>query len=427
MKNIINTNTYLCNWYDLICTLSANGKSIAFGIFNTNGKLLFANNTMCYFLDTANNELQPKNFFVNPHFDSFLEVQSEGKIFDGYMTIGNYSNISFVLLASVFRHDDQIMIFAEPNVPDLFNENLKMSDLNQQINNLQRQLIKEKKTLEVTLSKLKETQQLLIHSEKMNALGKLVAGVAHEINNPIAFVFSNLHSMGNYFDDIFNAYLQLEQLVDKTCEGEISEKAQHIRKNYDLDFLKDDINDMLSETKTGVDRVKTIVEDLRRFSRLDESNSKTIDLIGSIRSTVSIVKAQMEQKHIKFEFESPEKLDIDCFPGQLNQAILNILLNAIQAAPDNGKVSLSVKVKENDVQITIADNGSGIPPEIQNRIFEPFFTTKPVGSGTGLGLSITYKIIHELHKGSITVQSEPFSNTLFCITIPQKHKLKQME
>jgi two-component system, NtrC family, sensor kinase len=119
---------------------------------------------------------------------------------------------------------------------------------------LQRQLNQgEKNTLEITLAKLKETQQMLIHSEKMNALGKLVAGVAHEINNPIAFVFSNLHSMGNYFDDVFNAYLQLEQqLIGKTCDGKLLEDAQRIRKNADLDFLKEDIDDMLSETKTGV-------------------------------------------------------------------------------------------------------------------------------------------------------------------------------
>lgn len=417
-------NDNLGQWSELICSLSANGKSIAVGLFNTNGKLLFANSTMCYFLDTTSDQLQPKNFFVNPQFDTFLQGNSVGNLFDGYMTIGNYSDISFVLFATVYKQGDQILVFAEPNVPELFNDNQKMSELNQQINNLQRQLIKEKRTLEITLAKLKETQQMLIHSEKMNALGKLVAGVAHEINNPIAFVYSNLHSMGNYFDDIFNAYLQLEQLVEKTCDGKLSEEAQRIRKTTDLDFLREDIDDMLSETKTGVDRVKTIVEDLRSFSRLDEANSKTIDLIGNIRSTVSIVKAQIEQKYIQFEFIGPEKLDIDCFPGQLNQAILNILINAIQAAPNKGKVSLSVNVKEADVQIIINDNGSGIPPEIQSRIFEPFFTTKPVGSGTGLGLSVTYKIIHELHKGTITVQSEPDKNTSFCITIPQKQDNK---
>jgi signal transduction histidine kinase len=376
---------------------------------------------MCYYLNTTETELQPQNFFVNPQFDSFL--QGEGLVFEGYTTIGNYADSSFVLLAKVYKQADQVFVFAEPNVPELFENNLKLSELNQQVNNLQRQLIKEKKTLELTLAKLKETQQMLIHSEKMNALGKLVAGVAHEINNPIAFVFSNLHSMGNYFDDVFNAYLQLEQLIGKTCDGKLLEDAQSIRKNADLDFLKEDIDDMLYETKNGVNRVKTIVDDLRRFSRLDEAESKTIDLIENLQSTIAITRVQMDPKRIKFSFDAPEKLVINCFPGQLNQAILNILINAIQAVPDQGEVSMKVASDNEQVHIIIEDNGPGIPPEIQSRIFDPFFTTKPVGSGTGLGLSITYKIIVEQHKGSIRVQSDSGKNTVFEVSFP-KNKIK---
>ena len=194
------------------------------------------------------------------------------------------------------------------------------------------------------------------------------------------------------------AFIPLEKLINQLNNDELNLEVQKIRKAADIDFLEDDIRDMLAESKTGVDRVKTIVEDLRRFSRLDEADSKTIDLIENIRSTISIVKAQMEHKRIKFEFFGPEKLNIDCFPGQLNQAILNILINAIQAVNPEGRVSLHVEVKEADVQIIIEDNGPGIPAEIQSRIFDPFFTTKPVGSGTGLGLSITYKIIQELQR-----------------------------
>jgi two-component system, NtrC family, sensor kinase len=415
---------HLGHWSNLICELSSTGHAVALGLFTTEGKLLYANGPMCYYLNTNETELQPQNFFVNPQFDSF--VQGEGLVFEGYTTIGNYADSSFVLLAKVYKQADQVFVFAEPNVPELFENNLKLSELNQQVNNLQRQLIKEKKTLELTLTKLKETQQMLIHSEKMNALGKLVAGVAHEINNPIAFVFSNLHSMGNYFDDVFNAYLQLEQMIGKTCDGKLLEDAQRIRKNADLDFLKEDIDDMLSETKTGVTRVKTIVEDLRRFSRLDEAESKTIDLIENLRSAIAITRVQMDPKRIRFTFDAPEKLVLNCYPGQLNQAILNILINAIQAVPNEGEVSMKVISDDEQVQILIEDNGPGIPPENQNRIFDPFFTTKPVGSGTGLGLSITYKIIHELHKGSITVQSEPCKNTSFCITIPQKQEKRRM-
>jgi signal transduction histidine kinase len=413
-----NTSYHLGHWSNLICELSSTGHAIALGLFSAEGKLLFANGPMCYYLNTTETELQPQNLFVNPKFESFL--QGEGLVFEGYTTIGNYADSSFVLLAKVYRQADQIFVFAEPNVPELFENNLKLSELNQQVNNLQRQLIKEKKTLEQTLNMLKETQQMLIHSEKMNALGKLVAGVAHEVNNPIAFVYSNLHTMGNYFDDVFNAYLQLEQLVTQTCDGKLSEQARQIRTNADLDFLKEDIDEMLGETKNGVNRVKTIVDDLRRFSRLDEAESKTIDLIENLRSTIAIIRVQMEPKKIRFNFEAPEKLVVNCYPGQLNQAILNILINAIQAAPFQGEVNLKVSSDNDQVYIVVEDNGPGIPAEIQNRIFDPFFTTKPVGSGTGLGLSITFKIIVELHKGSISVNSEPGKRTSFLVSIPLK-------
>lgn len=418
MDNSNTLHTHLGHWSNLICELSSKGHAVALGLFNLEGKLLFANGPMCYYLNTNEAELQPQNTFVNPQFESF--TAGEGLVFEGYTTIGNYADSSFVLLAKVYKQADQVFVYAEPNVPELFENNLKLSELNQQVNNLQRQLIKEKKTLELTLNKLKETQQMLIHSEKMNALGKLVAGVAHEINNPIAFVYSNLHSMGNYFEDVFKAYLQLEQLVNKTCDGKLSEQARQIRTNSDLDFLKEDISEMLSETKNGVDRVKTIVEDLRRFSRLDEAESKTIDLIENLRSTIAITRVQMEPKKIRFNFEVPEKLVVNCYPGQFNQAILNILINAIQAAPTYGEVSLKVTSDEELVYIMVEDNGPGIPPEIQNRIFDPFFTTKPVGSGTGLGLSITYKIIVELNKGSISVRSDAGKNTSFKVSIPLK-------
>jgi signal transduction histidine kinase len=183
----------------------------------------------------------------------------------------------------------------------------------------------------------------------------------------------------------------------------------------------EDIADMAKESRMGVERVKTIVEDLRRFSRLDESAIKQIELIENIRSTISLVRAEINNKNIDFRFNSPEKLEIECYPGQLNQAILNVLINAIQAVDERGKVELSVNRVADDVVISIADNGPGIPNDIKSRIFEPFFTTKPVGSGTGLGLSITYKIICDLHHGSIDVESELNKETNFILKLPAKN------
>jgi signal transduction histidine kinase len=182
----------------------------------------------------------------------------------------------------------------------------------------------------------------------------------------------------------------------------------------------EDIADIIKESKMGIERVRNIVEDLRRFSRLDESNIKHIDLIENIRSTIAIAKAGINKKRIDFSFTAPEKLMAECYPGQLNQAILNVLINAIQAVDEKGKVNLSVAQSGENVLISISDNGPGIPAEIQQRIFEPFFTTKPVGSGTGLGLSITYKIIHDLHKGSIAIESESGQGSIFKLLISVK-------
>ena len=410
----------ISDWNDLIPSLLLKGRSIAVGIFDLNGILLDANQAMCYFLDTNIVENTPNNSFVNPEFCSFVNNVVEGKVFEGLMTIGNREAINYSLSANVFRRGDNIMVFAEADVPNLFFENDRMSLLNQQVNNLQRLLIKEKKTLQETLSELKETQLMLVHSEKMNALGQLVAGVAHEVNNPIAFVYSNLFSFEKYISEFVRAYKQLEELIVENCNNELVNLALEIRAKNDLDYLIDDISDMTKQSKIGVQRVKTIVDDLRKFSRLDESAIKNIDLIGNISSTVAIAGLEFSKRNIQYKLIAPEQLIVECYPGQLNQALLNIVLNAAQAIESKGNITISVKEDKTNALITVADNGCGIPENIKNKIFDPFFTTKPVGSGTGLGLSITYKIITELHKGIIEVDSMVGHGTSFTISIPKK-------
>jgi len=416
----LSENNLISDWASLICDLSNQGYSVAIGIFNTEGQLLEANPALCYFWDTDRIKLEPKNFFINPEFSSFLSDKNKELVFEGLMTVGNYADVSYVLQSRVFRRNDRILVYAEADVPNLFEENKNMSILNQEVNNLQRQLIKEKKNLQATLAELKETQQLLIHSEKMNAMGKLVAGVAHELNNPIAFVYSNLFSLEKYVAEVFDAIRQIEQQVESVGNQELSEIIAQLREKNDLDYLEEDISDMTKESKVGIERVKTIVEDLRRFSRLDESDIKQVDLIENIRSTISIARAEISKKNIDFQFTSPEGLTIECFPGQLNQAILNVLINAVQAVDDGGKVSLTVSKADKNIVISVKDNGPGIPSEIQQRIFDPFFTTKPVGSGTGLGLSITYKIINEIHNGHIQVLSETNEGLEMKLIIPMK-------
>lgn len=413
-------NNLISDWADLICDLSQQGYSVAIGIFNTYGQLLDANQAMCYFLDTDRSLLKPKNQFVNPDFSFFLSEEHNDLVFEGLMTIGNYADVSFVLQSRVFRRNNQILVYAEADVPDLFEENKKMSVLNQAVNNLQRQLIKEKRNLQATLAELKETQQLLIHSEKMNAMGKLVAGVAHELNNPIAFVYSNLFSLDKYVAEVFDTIRHYENAAELNGNQELIATIKQLRVKNDLDYLEEDISDLTKESKVGIERVKTIVEDLRRFSRLDESDIKHVDLIENIRSTESIVRAEIARKNIHYQFIGPSQLQLECYPGQLNQAMLNVLINAIDAVQPGGRIFLIVTDESDKINIEVTDDGQGIPEEIKNRIFEPFFTTKPVGSGTGLGLSITYKIIHDLHKGTIVVESTVQQGTKIKLSIPKK-------
>lgn len=413
-------NNLIPDWAELICELSQQSSSVAIGIFNINGELLDANQAMRYFLDVEIDVLKPKNQFINPDFSYFSSKEYNDMVFEGLMTIGNYTDVSFVLQSRVFKRKDRILVYAEADVPDLFEENKKMSVLNQEVNNLQRQLIKEKKNLQNTLAELKETQQMLIHSEKMNAMGKLVAGVAHEINNPIAFVYSNLFSLDKYVAEVFDAIRQIEKLVELNGNQELNETIVQLMEKYDLDYLEEDISDITKESKIGIERVKTIVEDLRRFSRLDESDIKQVDLIENIRSTISIARSEINRKDIILSLSTPDSLQVDCYPGQLNQAILNVLMNAVDAVNNGGHISMSVAEGEKNIDIEVKDDGHGIPDDLKNRIFEPFFTTKPVGSGTGLGLSITYKIIHDLHKGTIEVESTLQQGTIIKLSIPKK-------
>jgi len=409
-------------WDDLIGEFLVKSRSMAIGVFDLSGQLLDTNEAMCYFLDADLIVKQAKNSFVNPQFTGFIKNTSSGLVFEGLLTIGDFEATSYSLEAKVFRRNDTILVIAEADVPQLFVENKQMSLLNQEVNNLQRQLIREKSNLQKTLKELKDTQQMLVHSEKMNAMGKLVAGVAHEINNPIAFVYSNVFSLEKYIGELVQSYVELEELVKTSTDQKINGMAKEIREKFDLDFLFDDISDMTIQSKTGLERVKTIIEDLRKFSRLDEAEMKEIDLIDNLSSTVGIAGLEFSKRNICLKLDTPEKLMIECFPGQLNQALLNVIVNAAQSIEADGNITISVREDGSVVRIKIADDGCGIPENIRSKIFDPFFTSKPVGSGTGLGLSITYKIITELHHGSIEVDSVVGKGSTFILSIPKKQK-----
>jgi len=200
--------------------------------------------------------------------------------------------------------------------------------------------------------------------------------------------------------------------------------ADEIIKEFDVTYLLEDLEDIFKGSKEGVSRIKKIVENLRTFSRLDEAGHMMVDLIANLESTISIVEPEFKKLGITFTMEAPEKLMLECFPSELNLAVLNLLINSTQAVDKFGEIKLTVTENAEKVIISITDNGCGISDEIKDKIFDPFFTTKPVGTATGLGLSIAYKIINELHKGTLTFETEVKKGTAFYITLT-KNAIKE--
>ena len=283
--------------------------------------------------------------------------------------------------------------------------------------------------LEIALNKLRHTQTQLIQAEKMSSLGKMIAGIAHEINNPISFVQGNLPPAHDYFQGL----VELLELYQQTYPNSTPE-IQRLAEKIDLEFLVKDWLRLMKSMQVGTERIEQIVRSLKSFSRLDESEFKLVDIHEGIESTLLILqnrlRAEGGRKAIKVDKDYDLLPPVNCYASQLNQVFMNLLDNAIDALEDRARsggehlsdpspmIWIRTELLENQAIIRIADNGSGISEEIRQRIFDPFFTTKPVGSGTGLGLAISHQIVVEKHFGQITCTSTPAEGTEFTVAIP---------
>jgi two-component system, NtrC family, sensor kinase len=295
---------------------------------------------------------------------------------------------------------DTVAMTRESVEAELLRRNQELTDLNEQLSMAQAQLLQ---------------------SEKLASIGQLAAGVAHEINNPISFVFSNFGTLATYVDSLLRMLVRYEQAERFIADPDVLKDIADLRQQVDLDFLQDDVLVLMAESREGIERVRKIVQDLKDFSRVDAHQEwQWADLHHGIDSTLNIVNNEVKYKAdiVKEYGAMPE---VECLPSQINQVIMNIVVNGAQAIQGpRGRITIRTGTVADQVWIEIADNGCGIPAAIRSRIFDPFFTTKPIGTGTGLGLSLSYGIIQK-HRGRIDVQSEEGAGTVFRIELPIRH------
>lgn len=270
--------------------------------------------------------------------------------------------------------------------------------------------------LNKAMEDLKGTQAMLVHAEKMRSLGELVAGITHEINNPVNFIYGNLTHLSNYSQDLMDIIDKYKEYTD-LLPAEQKAEMQKLLEDKEYDYLKEDLPDLIKSCREGTVRTKNIVMDLKNFSRTEKMVINEIDINKEINTTLNILYNKYKNRitiHKEFEAVAP----IDCYGGQINQVLMNIIDNAIFAIKETGDIYIRTKDIGNNLVVEIEDTGTGIAKENIEKVFEPFFTTKGVGEGTGLGMSISYKII-ESHNGKIDIDSELGRGTKFTITLPR--------
>jgi two-component system NtrC family sensor kinase len=267
------------------------------------------------------------------------------------------------------------------------------------------------------LTELQDAQSQLLQSEKMASLGQLAAGVAHEINNPIGYVNSNLGRLQEYTESLLGLLDSYDRMLDGAgLNEEQRQTLESEKERIDLEFLRQDLGELISESREGTDRVRQIVQNLKEFSHVGNEERVAADLNAGIESTLNICWNELKYK-AEVVRDYGDLPPVSCIPSQLNQVFLNLLVNAAQAIEGKGEIRISTSLADEQVEIRVEDDGKGMEKDQLSRIFDPFFTTKAVGQGTGLGLSIAYGIV-ERHGGSLTVSSEPGRGSCFTIRLP---------
>ncbi len=269
------------------------------------------------------------------------------------------------------------------------------------------------------LERLKSTQSQLVQAEKLSSLGQMVAGVAHEINNPLAFVSNNLEVLGRdagALRDLLALYHEGEAALARH-QPELHDRIVERAEEVDLEYTLSNLERVLTRTRDGVQRIQAIVKGLRNFARLDESELQEADVNEGIQSTVTIVRSEARKRGVALELDLAPLPEVTCYPAKVNQVVMNLVMNALDATPEGGKVTVRTAAADGGVEIHVLDTGRGIAAALRDKVFDPFVTSKPPGQGTGLGLSISYGIVQD-HGGRIGFDSAPGAGTHFTVFLP---------
>jgi signal transduction histidine kinase len=269
--------------------------------------------------------------------------------------------------------------------------------------------------------KLKAAQSQLVQSEKLAGLGQMVAGVAHEINNPLSFVSNNVAVLQRdikALTQLLALYAAADEIIGQKDQALLSQ-IKELCQRMDLAYTQKNMGELLDRSREGLRRIQQIVKDLRDFARLDESDLHEVDLNSGIQSTVNIILGKAKKKRVQIEMQLDPLPMVSCYPAKVNQVVMNLVSNAIDAVPEGGHVLIKTASRDDKIYIDVCDNGPGVPKEIRGRIFDPFFTTKTIGEGTGLGLSISYGIVCD-HGGTIEVTDAPAGGAVFAVVLPKK-------